>query len=377
MIRRDIISNILKDFGSGKVIVILGPRQTGKTTLLDQLTEGRTDVYRLNCDDYDDALSITRRTSYELRNLMEEHKIILIDEAQRVENIGLTLKMLADLHLQTQVVVTGSSSLDLANKVNEPATGRIYEYNLFPLSLHEMVAHSDIRSERRMLEKRMIYGYYPEVVTHPSDAKRLLSIISNSYLYRDLLGYNSIKRPELLQKLVRALALQIGSEVSYNELSGLLGADRTTIETYIRLLEQCFVIFRLDSFSRNMRNEIKKGHKIYFYDNGVRNALINNYAPLELRNDVGALWENMLMSERMKYNIYRNLYAKMYFWRTMAQQEIDLIEEKDGRLCSFEFKWNENRKAKQPISFSKNYEDVPFKVITPSNYIEWLCDGYE
>lgn len=377
MVHRDIIDSILHDFGRGKVIVVLGPRQTGKTTLLDQLTEGQIDVYRLNCDDYDDALAITHRTSGELRNMVASHKIVLIDEAQRVENIGLTLKMLADLHLSTQVIVTGSSSLDLANKINEPATGRLFEYNLFPLSVHEMVAHTDARTERRMLENRMIYGYYPEIVTHPSDSKRLLSIISNSYLYRDLLGYNGIKRPELLQKLVRALALQIGSEVSYNELSGLLGADRATIETYIRLLEQCFVIFRMDSFSRNMRNEIKKGHKIYFYDNGVRNALISNYAPLELRNDVGALWENLMMSERRKQNIYRNQFAQMYFWRTMAQQEIDLIEEKDGELFSFEFKWNENKKAKQPISFTNNYADVPFRVITPSNYIEWLCEGWE
>ena len=280
--------------------------------------------------------------------------------------------MLADLHLPVQIVVTGSSSLELANKINEPATGRLFEYTLYPLSVSELVHHTNEREERRLLHSRLIYGTYPEVVTNHEDAKRLLSNIANSYLYKDLLGYQGIKRPELLQKLVRALALQIGSEVSYNELSNLLGADKGTIESYIRLLEQCFVVFRLESYSRNLRNEIKKGRKIYFYDNGVRNALIGNFSPLELRNDTGALWENMMISERKKRNARLRRYANMYFWRTTSQQEIDLIEEEDGKLTSFEFKWNEKKQVKQASAFASNYPDVPFECITPANYLQFV-----
>ncbi len=375
MITRDILQPIQQDFGKGKIIVILGPRQTGKTTLLDQLASQYEDVYRLNCDDYDDALVLTHRSSTELRQLLGSHQLVLIDEAQRVEDIGLTLKMMTDLKTAVQVVVTGSSSLDLANKINEPATGRLFEYKMYPLSTHELAAHTDSRSERRLLQTRMIYGYYPEVVTRSDDAKRLLSSIVNSYLYRDLLGFNGIKRPELLQKLVRALALQVGSEVSYNELSRLLDADRGTIESYIRLLEQCFVIFRLPSLSRNERNEIKKGRKIYFYDNGVRNALLNNFAPLELRNDTGALWENLMISERIKRNALAGRYVQLYFWRTVSQQEIDLIEEEDGRLDAFEFKWNPAKKAKLPSAFRTVYPEAGFECITPENYMDWLkCD---
>ena len=372
MINRDIVSQLRSDFGSGKVLVVLGPRQTGKTTVLNMLAEDANDVYRLNCDDYDDALRLTHRTSTDLRQLAEGYQLLLIDEAQRVEDIGMTLKMLADLHLPVQIVVTGSSSLELANKINEPATGRLFEYALYPLSTHEMVRHTSQRDEQRLLETRLIYGFYPEVVTNYADAKRILMQIANSHLYKDLLGYQGIKRPELLQKLVRALALQVGSEVSYNELSNLLGADRGTIESYIRLLEQCFVVFRLESLSRNMRNEIKRGRKIYFYDNGIRNALINNFAPPELRTDTGALWENMMISERRKRNARLGRYANIYFWRTVEQQELDLIEEEDGRLVSFEFKWNEKKHAKQPLSFARNYPDTPFQCITPANYMDFV-----
>ncbi len=372
MIRRDIIESIRLDYSKGKVIVILGPRQTGKTTVLDLLSEGEQDVCRFNCDDYDDAVQLTHRTSTELRQIVSKHKFVFIDEAQRVEDIGLTLKMFADLKLDSQIVVTGSSSLDLANKVNEPATGRLFEYTLYPLSVHEMVNEADEKTEKRLLPTRLVYGFYPEIITNYNDAKRLLSTIANSYLYKDLLWYQGIKRPELLQKLVRALALQVGSEVSYNELSNLLGADRGTIESYIRLLEQCFVIVRLDSFSRNMRNEIKKGHKIYFVDNGIRNALINNFAPIELRTDAGALWENMMIMERIKRNARHRRYAQLYFWRTVGQQEIDLIEEEDGQIAAYEFKWNEKRRVKMPSSFLSNYPTATFSCVTPSNYLDFV-----
>ena len=372
MIQRLIENNIKNDFNKGKIIVVLGARQVGKTTLFNSIIDDQGSVLKLNCDDYDDRLDLENKTSTELKNLIANHKVVIIDEAQRVENIGLTLKIIADLKLDAQVLVTGSSSLELSSKINEPVTGRIFEYKLFPLSLSEMARHTSEREENRLLEQRMIYGLYPEIVTNPSDNKRLLTSLANNYLYRDLLSYQGIKKHDVLHKLVRALAFQIGSEVSYNELSNLLGIDKETVESYINLLEKCFVVFRLSSFSRNMRNEIKKGKKIYFYDNGIRNALISNFAPLEMRQDAGALWENFMISERIKRNAYCNDYSQLFFWRTKQQQEIDLIEEKDGRLFAYEFKWNSKKKSKLPTSFENNYSNIEFKVINRENYWEFV-----
>lgn len=368
MIQRVVTHSIINDYKRKKVIVLLGARQVGKTTLLSGLLEGKKRVLSLNCDNLDDVLALEGKSSTELRQLLSPYELVFIDEAQRVRNIGLTLKMIGDLKLDTQVIVTGSSSLDMANDINEPATGRLLEYNLYPFSLSELAADTSQREENRLLENRMIYGLYPEVVTEPADAKRTLMSLTNNYLYKDLFAYNGIKKPELIQKLVRALALQLGSEVSYNELSNLLGVDRATVETYIGLLEKCFVVFRLDSFSRNLRNEIKKGKKVYFYDNGVRNAVISNFAPLALRTDVGALWENLMVSERVKRNAYACNYAQLYFWRNHDQQEIDLIEEQDGMLHTYEFKWNTHAKAKLPQAFAKAYPGSTFEVVTPENF---------
>lgn len=372
MIHRIIEQLIKNDFGRGKIIVLMGARQVGKTTLFDSVVSGSSNVLRLNCDNYDDRSDLENKTSTELRQLMGNHEVVIIDEAQRAKNIGLSLKILADLKLPMQILVTGSSSLTLANEINEPATGRLIEYNLFPLSLVELMQQTSPREEKRLLEQRMIYGLYPEVVTTPGDAKRILVNLANNYLYRDLLEYRGVKKPEVLQKLVRALALQIGSEVSYNELSRTVGVDKATVESYIDLLEKCFVVFRLPAYSSNLRSEIKRGRKIYFYDNGIRNALLSNFAPLELRDDVGMLWENMMVSERIKRNSYSRSYAQMYFWRTQQQQEVDLIEEQDGRLTAFEFKWNTKKKAKLPKTFIDNYPNTDFKVISPDNYVEFV-----
>lgn len=368
MIKRIVKDLILTDYSRRKVIVLLGARQVGKTTLLAELQDGKGKILSLNCDNVDDVLLLEGRTSTELKYLLSPYELVFIDEAQRVKNIGLTLKMIGDLKLETQVVVTGSSSLDMADEINEPATGRLIEYNLFPFSLPELAESSSEREERRLLENRMIYGLYPEVVTEPGDAKRTLMTLTNNYLYKDLFSYRGIKKPDLIQKLVRALALQLGSEVSYNELSNLLGVDKCTVESYINLLEKCFVVFRLDSFSRNLRNEIKKGKKIYFYDNGVRNAVLSNFAPLELRNDAGALWENLMVSERVKRNSYLGNFAQLFFWRTHEQQEIDLIEEKDGVLRTFEFKWSGKARSSQPKVFANSYPNSTYEVITPENY---------
>lgn len=368
MIKRIIKGSVLADYRRRKVIVLLGARQVGKTTLLSELQEGKEKILFLNCDNADDVFSMEGKTTTELKHLLSPYELVFIDEAQRVKNIGLTLKMIGDLKLETQVVVTGSSSLGMADEINEPATGRLIEYNLFPFSLPELAKNSSEKEESRLLESRMVYGLYPEVVTEPGDAKRTLMTLTNNYLYKDLFTYKGIKKPELIQKLVRALALQLGSEVSYNELSSLLGVDKSTIENYINLLEKCFIVFRLDSFCRNLRNEIKKGKKIYFYDNGVRNAVLSNFAPLELRNDVGALWENLMVSERVKRNSYSGNFAQLFFWRTHEQQEIDLIEEQDGVLHTFEFKWNGKARNSQPKAFANSYPGSTYEVITPENY---------
>ena len=372
MIERFIKTQVEADFDRKKVIVVLGARQVGKSTLFELLSKGEKRTLVLNCDDSDDRLDLEDKSSTALRNLLSPYEIVFIDEAQRVANIGLTLKKIGDLKLDTIVIVTGSSSLELADEVNEPATGRLLEYNLYPFSLGELSRNSSEREEQRLLEQRLIYGCYPEVVTHPEDAKRLLMQLANNYLYRDLLAYKGVRKPEVLQKLVRALALQIGSEVSYNELSNLIGVDKETIENYINLLEKCFVVFRLDSFSRNLRNEIKKGKKIYFYDNGVRNAVISAFAPMELRADKGALWENLMISERIKRNSYLRNYANYYFWRTTTKKEIDLIEEQDGQIHAYEFKSGLSKKIALPQDFAEAYPNVSFSVVTPENYWEFV-----
>lgn len=372
MIHRAIVPSILSSFGRKKVVVLLGARQVGKTTLLDELRQRGSHVLRLNCDNMDEAIQIEKRSSTELRNLLSPYDMVFIDEAQRVKDIGLTLKMIGDLKLDTQVIATGSSSLNLADEINEPATGRLTEFKLYPLSLGELAADRSELEERRMLPQRMVYGLYPEVVTDFGFAKRTLTDLTNNYLYKDLFMYKGIKKPVVLQKLTRALALQLGCEVSYNELSNLLGVDKETVENYIYLLEQCFVVFQLDSFSRNARNEIKKGKKIYFYDNGVRNALLANFAPLELRTDAGALWENLMVSERMKRNAYRQSYAITHFWRTRTQSEIDLVEEEDGQLRTFEFKWRPTRQCRQPRAFAEAYPGSTFEVVTPDNFWDFV-----
>lgn len=369
MVNRLITQSIAADFFQGKVIAILGPRQVGKTTLLSQLSIPTTETLWLNCDNIDDCQALENQTTTELQQMVGNKRYVIIDEAQRVNNIGLTLKMMADtFRNQKQVIVTGSSSLELANQINEPATGRIYEYRLYPLSLQELSQYTSAREEHRLLEQRLIYGCYPEVVTHPDQAKRILTTIANNYLYKDLLSYNGIRKPEILGRLLQALAMQMGEQVSYNELSRLLGIDRATVESYIDLLEKCFVIFRLPSYSGNLRTELRHNRKIYFYDNGIRNAIISNFAPINLRTDAGALWENLMLSERVKRNTYHQSYAKIYFWRTQAQTEIDFVELEDGMMQAYEFKFNPKKMPRAPKAFCDTYPNATFQVITTENY---------
>jgi len=300
MIKRISSDLIKRKIKSGKAIIILGARQTGKTTILHQLFEETSDTLWLSGDDPDVHSVFEKATSTRFKAMFSGKKTIVIDEAQRIPDIGIKLKLITDHIKGVQLVATGSSSFELANKVNEPLTGRKWEFHLYPLSFSEMVNHHGFLEEKRLLSHRLVYGYYPEVVTKAGNEKEVLKQLSDSYLYKDLLMWERIQKPEKLVRLLKALSFQVGNQVSYNELGKLTDLDNKTIEKYINLLEQVYIIFRIESFSRNLRSELKSSRKIYFYDNGIRNALIANFNPPELRQDIGALWENFLMSERMK-----------------------------------------------------------------------------
>lgn len=374
MIKRKIEGLIRQDFGKGKVVLILGARQVGKTTLLQQLSAVARNPLMLNCDNADDRELFANPSTTKLEALAGDADFLLIDEAQRVPDIGLVLKMLADtVGSRTQVVATGSSALELANGVFESAAGRIFEYRLYPFSYGELADDAgDARLERRLLESRLVWGSYPEVTTSGNDARRILESIVGGALYKDILSFGGIRRSDILGRLVQCLALQVGSEVSYGELAAMTGLNKGTVETYIDLLEKTFVVFRLPSLARNARNEIKKGRKVYFWDNGIRNAVIGNFAPLALRTDAGALWENYLVSERRKALAYSQSAARGYFWRTTAQSEVDYVEEADGRLDAYEFKWNPSRRARLPAAYLAAYPSSSWQVVTPDTYQAFL-----
>ncbi|MGC9125149.1 MAG: ATP-binding protein [Caldisericaceae bacterium] len=373
MIERALEKQITEHLFKGKIIIVSGARQVGKTTMIEMLLHKlRRKVLYLNADESDVRALLADTTSTALKSIVGSAEIVFIDEAQRIKNVGITLKLFSDQIKGTQVIVTGSSSFDLANEISEPLTGRKYEFMLFPLSFTEMVKHHGELEEKRLLEHRLIYGYYPEIVSKPGEEKELLKSLANSYLYKDLLTLEQIKKPILLDKILKALALQLGSEVSYSEVGQLVNADQETVEKYIDLLEKSFVVFRLPAFSRNVRNEIRKGKKVYFYDNGIRNAIIGNFNLLINRNDVGALWENFLISERMKYLYYNNIDFNRYFWRTVQQQEIDYIEEQSGKLSAYEFKWSKKARKKFPKTFTRAYPESDTNLITQGNFEHFL-----
>lgn len=376
MIVRILQQRIEENLFKSKAIIVIGARQVGKSTLFRQIVDGRAEkVLSLNCDEPEVKEMLSGINTPELKMLIGNHRIVVIDEAQRVKEIGMTLKRITDNFPEVQLMVTGSSSLELQDRINEPLTGRKYEYHLYPISTRELLNDGGLLAVRQSLEARLIYGSYPDIVNHTEEAKELIMNIANSYLYKDLLALEDIRRPALLEKLLIALALQVGSEVSYNELAQTVGSDSKTVEKYIDLLEKCYIVFRLNAFNRNLRNELKKSKKVYFYDNGIRNAVIQNFAPLALRNDTGALWENFFISERIKANEYAGRYARSYFWRTTDQQEIDYIEEIDGEFTAFEMKWNPRRQTVSlPAIFQKTYQVKQTAIVTPENYIEWLND---
>ena len=373
MIHRILEEKIQPLLGGNKAIIVMGARQVGKSTLLNELLGENKNALWLNGDDIDVQNLFHEMSSTRMRALLGNNKFLVIDEAQRIPDIGLRIKLVTDQVSDVQVIATGSSSFELASKVNEPLTGRKREFKMFPLTFKEMVSNSNLLDELRMIPHRLVYGYYPEVVSNPGDEKNTLKELSDSYLYKDILSLDSISKPDKLVRLLKALALQIGSQISYNEIGNMISLDSKTVERYVDILEKSFIIFRLGSFSRNLRNELKASRKIYFWDLGIRNAIIGNLAQIENRTDAGELWENFAIAERLKQNAYQNSFAQSWFWRTQQQKEIDYIEEENGMIHAFEFKWNEHKaRTKCPESFSTAYPDALFQVITPKNIEEFL-----
>lgn len=375
MIERSLYQKILSRIEDRRAIILFGARQVGKTTLLRHLLDQLDPEYLwLNGDEPDIRKQLQDASSTFLRSLIGNRTLLVIDEAQRIENIGIIIKLITDQIPGVKVIASGSSSFELANQIKEPLTGRKWEFTLYPLSFQELQAHHGLLEEKRLLKNRLIYGSYPDIVNHPGEEIIRLRELSDSYLYKDILTWEQIQKPAALEKLLQALALQIGSQISVNELSQTTGLDNHTVERYINLLEKAFVLFQLHPLSRNLRNEIKKSRKIYFVDNGIRNAVINQFQPFELRSDKGMLWENYLMSERLKKSKHELSFCNRYFWRNHAQQEIDYVEEKDGRMDAFEFKWNPGAKVRFSKSFTNEYQPDTTKVIHNENYESFLTE---
>jgi len=373
MIKRKLEELITGRLFTGKTILLLGPRQVGKTTLMSSIQQnhGGKSLW-LNADNPEDRALLNGINSSRAKELFQPEMLVIIDEAQRLENSGLTLKIIHDNCPDTQLAATGSSSFELTDKIKESLTGRKWTFKLYPISLEELADYKNKLELVRSLETRMIYGSYPEVINRAGSEKEVLSELISDYLYKDVFALREVRRPEILEKLVKALAFQLGNQVSNRELAILVQADKETVERYIYLLEEAFIIFRLTSFSGNLRSELKRSKKIYFYDNGIRNAVINQFSHLLLRNDTGALWENLMISERLKNNEYHRLFRNVYFWRTNRQQEIDYIEEYDGKLHAFEFKWKETGKVRGTTAFITAYPGAEINIIHKDNFLGFI-----
>jgi len=370
MITRTLAKRIRNKIGRGKAIMVIGPRQVGKTTLIRNELANE-EVAFFDGDDPTVRNLLDSPNTEKIRSLIGNKKVVFIDEAQRINGIGLTLKIITDQFKDVQLWISGSSSFTLAHELNEPLTGRKWEYEMYPISWEEFQNHVGFLKAEQSLTTRLIYGFYPDVINNPGEEKEILKNLVDSYLYRDILSYAEIRKPEVLEKLVQALALQLGSEVNYNELSQTVGVDKNTIQRYISILEKGYVIFKLPSFSSNIRNEIKKNKKIYFYDNGIRNMIIGNFNEINLRQDKGGIWENFLISERIKQNEYKLTLAKSYFWRTTQQQEVDYVEEVNQAIIGYEFKWNAKKKVKLPKTFVEKY-NAQEKIINNENFREFV-----
>ena len=374
IIPRLLEQHIEKQLGKQKVIVLYGTRRTGKSTIIESIAARHSpDTLLLQGEDMQVASLLQQRTVANYQQLLRGKKIIIIDEAQAVPHIGKILKLMIDTIKGITLIVTGSSSFDLVNHIGEPLVGRNIIYHLFPIAQAELTSTEDRISTLRNLEQRLIFGSYPELwqLNHNQEKENYLKQLVNSYLLKDLLTLENVKGADVLFKLLQLLAWQVGSQVSTVELGNTLQLNKKTIERYLDLLSKVFIIYSLSGYSSNLRKEVTKSKKWYFYDNGIRNALINNFSPLASRNDIGQLWEQYVLAERIKYNAYRNYQPEYFFWRTYDGQEIDFLEIQNQQLKGFECKWK-NQVVKKPIAFAKAYPDAEFSVIDQTNYLEWI-----
>ena len=372
-VQRFMYNTIEKWLFKGKVIVLTGARQVGKTTLLQKLAENNEGVLWLNADESPVRVRLEELSLTSLKEIVGSYKIIVIDEVQRVENAGLLLKLLADNFKSVQIIATGSSALDISETIFEPLTGRHVLFHLYPFSQKELYLNKSPFELEQQLPFHLIYGSYPDIWNNKENAEFLLKNLANQYLYKDVLVWKDIRKPELLDKLLKLLAFQIGSEVSFHELATQLGVSSETIDSYISLLEKSFVIFRLNAYSTNPRKEVSKMSKIYFWDNGIRNAVIDSFNDLNFRSDTGALFENFIIGERLKLNsILPN--RKSFFWRNYNQSEVDYIETEKAHLSAYEFKWNSlKKKIAVSKAFTNSYPEAQTNVLTPRNYSDF-CD---
>lgn len=372
MITRVQSAKIERAFFKGKTIIVSGARQVGKTTMLEHILQKYQDkLLALDGDDITIQELLNRPNTQQIKQIIGDNKLVFIDEAQRIPEIGLTSKIIIDKFKDVQLILSGSSSFDLYSKVNEPLTGRKWTFNLWPVSWEEWQNHVGYVKAEQDVENRLVFGFYPDVLNHEENPEQVLAELAESYLYKDILMYEGLKKPTAIKKLLQALAFQVGSEVSLQELGQTIGIDPKTVNVYIDILEKAYIIFRLTPLSRNLRNEIKAKNKVYFCDNGIRNAVIGQLQPLAIRQDIGILWENFMVSERVKQISINNYLRNYYFWRTTQQQEVDYIEEVNGEFFAYEFKWSEKKKIKFSKTFSNNYKSVD-KGINKSNFREFV-----
>ncbi len=366
----------LKKVLPNKVLILLGARRVGKTAFIKKYLSTIPKQYylQLNGEDIQDADLLKERSVSNYSRLLSNVKILVIDEAQNIPDIGLILKLIVDSIDGIKIIATGSSVFDLSNKLGEPLVGRKNTIYLFPLAQMEFAKYENFKETTQKLEERLLFGSYPELEQYPdwNDKINYLKEIINSYLLKDILVYEGIKLSNKILDLLKLIAFQVGQEVSLQELARQLGISKNTVESYLDLLSKVFVIYKVPGFSRNLRKEITKSNRWYFYDNGIRNGIIANFTRLEARTDVGALWENYVASERVKFQNYTQKTVSNYFWRTYDQQELDWLEEENGILYGYEFKWNENRKVKIPGAFAKAYPEASFEVINKQNYLDFI-----
>jgi hypothetical protein len=355
----------------GKAILVFGARQVGKTSLIKNTIKDNSYLW-LNGDEPDTQLLLENITSDRLKALVGNNKILVIDEAQMISNIGLLIKRMVDNFPEIQIIASGSSAFELADKTKESMVGRKEELQLFPLCYKEMVNHTNFIEETRLVPHRLVYGYYPEVVSNPGKEEKILNDLVDGFLYKDILNLEGIKKSSTLQRLVQMLAYRIGSEINYSSLGNDLGINRLTVEKYIDILEKNFIVFNLNAFSKNQDNELKKGRKIYFWDVGLRNRIVKNFNPIELRVDIGPLWENFIISERKKKLSYEQQFKDTYFWRNTQQAEIDFLEIKNNEIDAFEIKYNPNVKVKFTKSFTEKYHPKTTQVIHKENFWDYL-----